>query len=271
VRHLRGAKGTKVIIKIARSGDKEPRSFTLERDQIKVSSIKGTRMLDDKVGYIRITQFTDPTSKDLETALQKLRDQKMQAFILDLRNNPGGLLNAAIGVCEKFLKKGQVIVITKGRSALTNQGPIKALGTGQYLDIPMAILVNGGSASASEIVAGGLRDNRRAVLVGELTFGKASVQSILNLDEGALRLTTAHYYTPSERAIHDKGIEPDIVVPMTPEEMHKALLRRARAESPELYPEPAPEGVTNAVDRQLDRAIDLLHGILVFRTRQTDG
>lgn len=268
VKHLRGAKGTRVTITVIRAGSKEPIKFTLERDLIKVTSVKGTCMLDEQIGYVRITQFSDPTAKEVEDALQKLHGQHMRALIIDLRNNPGGLLNAAIAVCEKFLAKGSVIVITKGRSTLTNQGAVKANGTGLYTTLPLAILINGGSASAAEIVAGALRDNRRAVLVGELTFGKASVQTILNLDEGALRLTTAHYFTPSEKAIHEKGIEPDIVVPMTPDEWYKVLQKRGRIENPALYSEPATEQVLQAVDRQLERAKDMLHGILIFNARQ---
>ena len=141
-------------------------------------------------------------------------------------------------------------------------------GKGRYTDFPMVVLVNGGSASAAEIVAGALHDNKRAILVGETTFGKASVQSILPLDEGALRLTTAHYYTPNENAIHEKGITPDILVSMTPEEWQRAMVKRSREENPEFYSTPASEAVTNAADRQLDRSIDLLKGILLFKSRK---
>ena len=170
------------------------------------------------IGYVRLTQFGEKTSDELDSALKKLTDQGMKALILDLRENPGGLLEQAGQVCEKFLPRGQLIVSTEGRGATTHSD-IRAQGHGKRIDLPLVVLVNGDSASASEIVAGCLQDLQpitHAIVVGEQTFGKGSVQSILPLADGsALRLTTAHYYTPSHKVIHQHGITPDIVVAMS--------------------------------------------------------
>lgn len=265
---LRGEKGTAVTLKILRPTEKELREFKLTREVIHVSSVKGARILDDGIAYIRIVQFSEPTAKALDEALQKLSTNGMKALVLDLRNNPGGLLTSAIEVSERFLKKGDPIVLTKGRGGVQKQDVARARLARSYTGFPMAILVNEDSASASEIVAGALQDHKRAILVGERTFGKASVQSVFQLDDGsALRLTTAKYYTPSERVIHEKGIEPDIVVPMTPDEWQKAQLSRARAENPGMAAGAGRDDATDAPDRQLERAIDLLKGILVFEHR----
>src|SRR5262249_13627810 len=163
---------------------------------------------ENKIGYIRIVQFGEKTSDDLETALQKLTSQHMQALILDLRWNPGGLLDQAVEVCQKFLPRGQLVVSTEGRS--TNQR-FSARGHDELNTMPVVVLVNLGSASASEIVAGCLQDLHRAIILGEKTFGKGSVQSIIPLKGGAaLRLTTAKYFTPSHKVIHEVGISPNV-------------------------------------------------------------
>ncbi len=268
---LRGEKGTSVTLKILRQTEKELREFQLMREVIRVSSVKGTRILGDGIGYIRITQFSEPTAKALDEALQKLTTNGLHALVLDLRNNPGGLLTSAIEVSERFLKKGDMVVFTRGRGGVQKQDAARARLARSHTGFPMAILVNEGSASASEIVAGALQDHKRAILVGERTFGKASVQSVFQLEDGsALRLTTAKYYTPSERVIHDKGIEPDIVVPMAPDEWQKVQVTRARAENPGMPRDPAQptEAAEGTPDRQLERAVDLLKGILIFEHQQ---
>src|SRR6266404_4312009 len=191
----------------------------------------------------------------------------MQALVLDLRWNPGGLLDQAVDVCEKFLPRGELVVTTEGRNSGQNSTR-KAMGRGDELhNMPMVILVNLGSASASEIVAGCLQDWKRAIILGEKTFGKGSVQSILPLQDGsALRLTTAKYYTPSHKVIHEEGITPDIVVPLTLEEDRAIQLRRAPG-GLETLNEKDREQLLQEHDPQLERAMDLLKGITLFTER----
>ena len=211
-------------------------------------------------------QFGEKTSSDLEAALRKLRKQGMQGLVLDLRWNPGGLLEQAVDVCEKFLPGGELVVTTEGRNP-AQSSTRKATARDELPNIPIVILVNLGSASASEIVAGCLQDHKRAIVLGERTFGKGSVQSILPLQDGsALRLTTAKYYTPSHRVIHEQGISPDIVVPMTDEEDRDIQLQRAPG-GLESLTEQERQRVAQAHDPQLDRAMDLLKGITLFTQR----
>ncbi|NCC51757.1 MAG: S41 family peptidase [Spartobacteria bacterium] len=265
VKTLRGEPGTEVIIKILRPDTKEVKDVTIERAVIEVSSVKDAKMIDDGIGYIRLTQFNEPTAAALEEALSTLTEEEMRGLVIDLRNNPGGLLSAAVDVSGKFLKRGEEIVSTRSRNPKDVQ-VFKSRGRTHYPDLPMVILVNGGSASASEIFAGALQDHKRAILLGEKTFGKGSVQSVLPMEDGsAIRLTTAKYYTPSQRVIHEKGIEPDIVVPMPPEDWHKLMVERARPENagPPERDEAEPAKV---VDVQLERAVDVLKGIMLFQT-----
>ena len=196
-----------------------------------------------------------------------MKGHGMQALVLDLRWNPGGLLDQAVDVCEKFLPRGELVVTTEGRNSAQNSTR-KATGHGDELhNMPMVILVNLGSASASEIVAGCLQDWKRAIILGEKTFGKGSVQSILPLQDGsALRLTTAKYYTPSHKVIHEEGISPDILVPVTDEEERDILLKRTPG-GIESLDEKDRERVVNAHDPQLERAMDLLKGITLFTER----
>jgi carboxyl-terminal processing protease len=195
----------------------------------------------------------------------ELKGKGLEALILDLRNNPGGLLSSAIDISEKFLKRGELIVFTKGREGRKGRR-YTAKGRHRYLDFPMVILVNGGSASASEIVSGALQDHNRAILVGDKTFGKGSVQSVLPLGDGsAIRLTTAKYYTPSEKVIHERGIEPDIVAPMSPDDWRKLLVKKSRPEGYEL--EEGEESYEEIEDVQLNRAIDVLKGIMIFEAK----
>jgi carboxyl-terminal processing protease len=222
---------------------------------------------DNKIGYIRLVLFGEKTSADLEAAIKKLKSQGMQALVLDLRWNPGGLLEQAVDVCEKFLPRGSLVVTTEGRNP-SQTSVRKARGSGDELkSMPMVVLVNLGSASASEIVAGCLQDTKRAIVLGEKTFGKGSVQSILPLADGsALRLTTAKYYTPSHKVIHEEGITPDILVPMTEEQDRDIQLKQAPGGVQSLD-EKDRERVLSARDPQLDRAMDLLKGITLFTQR----
>jgi len=213
VQKMRGPKGSKVNLTIQRDGTPDPLQFTLVRDTIKIESVK-SKVLEN-IGYVRLTQFQESTGRDLSKVLKQFKEQKLQSTILDLRNNPGGLLTAAVEVSEQFLPGGKLVVYTKGRESKKDEWIAK--GKDQMDDSPMIILVNEGSASASEIVAGALQDYGRAVIVGTTSFGKGSVQTILPLGDGSgLRLTTAKYYTPKGRSIQSTGITPDIVVKSQP-------------------------------------------------------
>jgi carboxyl-terminal processing protease len=201
VKKLKGPKGTTVHIKIIRVGIKEPIPLTIIRAAIPTNSITNVLMLKPGVGYVRIKDFTSTTVRELDEAVEKLQEQGMQKLILDLRQNPGGLLDAAVGVADHFLDKGQMIVYTKGRTPDSAQDYV-APGKHDHLSVPLIVLVNRGSASASEIVAGAIQDHDRGLVVGETSWGKGLVQSVYTLQYGAgLALTTSKYYTPSGRNI----------------------------------------------------------------------
>ena len=276
VKMLRGDPGTDVTISMMRPSSGQVKDYTLSRAIINVDMVKDINgkkefpLGENKIGYIRLTQFGERTSDDLETALSKLKAQGMQGLILDLRWNPGGLLDQAVEVCEKFLPRGQLIVSTEGRNA-NQDSRHRAAGHGDELHgMPVVLLVNLGSASASEIVAGCLQDLHRAIILGEKTFGKGSVQSIIPLDDGsALRLTTAKYYTPSHKVIHEVGITPNIVVPTTDEEDRDIRLQLTPGGLESLEPSER-EHVKTAHDPQLERAEDLLKGIMLY-TDRTSG
>lgn len=220
VHKMRGPKGTKVSLTIQRDGVPDPLIFTLIRDIIKIESVK-SKVIDKSLAYVRLTQFQESTAKDLNKALKQFREQKLQGTILDLRNNPGGLLTAAVDVSEQFLAPGKLIVYIKGRDGRKDEYVSRSKETPD--ESPMIVLVNEGSASASEIVAGAMQDWGRAVIIGTTTFGKGSVQTILPLADGSgLRLTTAKYYTPKGRSIQSTGIAPDIVVKPKPQVVAKA-------------------------------------------------
>ena len=277
VKTLRGEPDTEVTVTILRPSSGKISELKLKRAIIKVDMVKdinGKREFplgENKIGYIRLVQFGEKTSDDLEDALKKLKTQGMESLILDLRGNPGGLLDQAVAVCEKFLPRGELVVTTEGRNA-AQTSKRRATGRGDELhNMPIVILVNLGSASASEIVAGCLQDLKRAVILGEKTFGKGSVQSILPLQDGsALRLTTAKYYTPSHKVIHEEGITPDIIVPMSDDEERDIALKRSPG-GIEFLEEKDRERVKNARDVQFDRAMDLLKGITLYTHRASAG
>jgi carboxyl-terminal processing protease len=270
VKLLRGDPGTQVTVTLQRPSSGLTRDLTLTRAIINVSMIKDVNgqkefpLGADKVGYIRVTQFGNKTDDKLEAALDKLKAQGMKALILDLRWNPGGLLDQAVEVCGRFLPRGQLVVTTEGRDSSQN-AIRRAEGHGDELNgMPVVVLVNLGSASASEIVAGCLQDLHRAIILGGKTFGKGSVQSIFPLDDGsALKLTTAKYYTPSHKVIQEHGITPDIVVPMSDEEEAALIFKRAPGGLESLRPEDRVR-VENIQDAQLERAEDLIKGILLY-------
>jgi carboxyl-terminal processing protease len=212
VKRMRGKPGSKITISIAREGWSEPKDFFITREQIRVQSVRANQ-LEPGIEYIKLRQFQEQTANDLETSLDKyVKDGKIQGLVLDLRNNPGGLLTSAVEVTEKFLESGKLVVYTEGRVRNQNMR-FSSNAKRVFTDFPIVVLVNQGSASASEIVAGALQDWGRAVVIGTQSFGKGSVQTIIPLSDGSgLRLTTAKYFTPKGRSIHGKGITPDIIV-----------------------------------------------------------
>ena len=278
VQMMRGPKGTAVTLTIYRESEPEPLTFTLIRDVIRIKSVKH-KIIEPGIGYIHLTQFQEHTAKDLRAAITALLDEKIHSLILDLRNNPGGLLKSAQQVSEQFLESGQLIVSIKSRNG--EETKYIANSVSRLDGIPIVVLVNEGSASASEIVAGALQDWKRAVVVGTQTFGKGSVQTILPLSDGsALRLTTAKYYTPSGRSIQNTGIDPDIVVrPEIVKEVADSPIVREKDLARHLPDEgegdnlssPAPPGApgdrgkTAPQDAQLRKAIDLLKGWRIFK------
>jgi carboxyl-terminal processing protease len=275
---MRGPKGTDVTITIMREGWKETKDFKITRDIIQIKSVKA-RLIDDEIGYVKITQFQEKTGEELSSALNEIGVEKMKSIILDLRNNPGGLLNSAVDVSSRFLDAGKLVVYIKDRAGEKNEYRTYA-GDSAYKEQPMIVLVNQGSASASEIVAGCLKDWNRAVVLGLQTFGKGSVQSVIPLSDGsAIRLTTARYYTPRGTTIQTTGIKPDIEVkleakngekehPVIREKDLKGHLENEREGDMKKgteTEETAPMGVSEEDDTQLRRAVELLKTWRVFK------
>ncbi|MDP8212561.1 MAG: S41 family peptidase [Candidatus Zapsychrus exili] len=212
VKKLRGDPGTEVNITVLREKPFELLEISIIREIIHIQDVKNTQILKDGVGYIRLVEFREDSAKEFRKALDELKEAGADSLILDLRNNPGGLLNVAIKITEEFVPEGQTIVSTKGRRLSQNTLTIST-NKNHLIDWPIVVLINAGSASGSEILAGALKDNKLAVIVGTKSFGKGSVQSVIPLPDGSgLRLTTSKYFTPSGESIHEKGIEPDIVV-----------------------------------------------------------
>lgn len=292
VKKMRGVPGTSVTITVDRDEFKEPKDFTIVRDVIKIKSVK-SRVIDNAIGYVRITQFQEHTDEEFKRALTEMwaGNPSLKGLVLDLRNNPGGLLDQAVLVTGSFLEKGKLVVYTKGRKA-NNNVEYKVRGNGGRTAFPMVVLVNHGSASASEIVAGALQDWGRAVILGVDTFGKGSVQTVVPLEDGSgLRLTTAKYYTPKGRSIQNTGIKPDIIVPAATIQVKKApeghlakekdlenhLANESEAPAAPAAP-PAPgdepedevglEVMSDEEDFQLQRALDLLKTWDIFHQNQ---
>jgi carboxyl-terminal processing protease len=256
VKRMRGRPGSKVTISVVREGWNEPKDFDIVREQIRVQSVK-TVELGDGIEYLKLRQFQEQSPHDLEAALEKFAKNGMKSLILDLRNNPGGLLTAAVEVSEKFIDDGKLVVYTEGRVRNQNMR-FSAHAKRGYAQMPMVVLVNQGSASASEIVAGALQDWGRATVVGTQTFGKGSVQTIIPLSDGSgLRLTTAKYFTPKGRSIHGKGITPDVVV------------EAPKEPTPKERPLPSADPLEDMKkDVQLQKAIEV---IKTLRTAKSQG
>jgi carboxyl-terminal processing protease len=268
---LRGDPGQQVTLTIYRASSKQTKDYSLLREIIKVASVKDAKILDEsltggfKLGYVRITQFNEPTAQELNRKLSELQTQGMQALIVDLRYNPGGLLTSAVDVCALFLPPKTLVAYTEGRDASQRREYFTDKNTKQRENFPIVLLVNNGSASGAEIVAGALKDLNRAILVGETTFGKGSVQSVIQLPDGsALRLTTAKYYTPGKQVINEKGVTPNIKASLTSDQERALLLKRRDAP---LSPDEQ-KFVGEQKDPQFDRAIDALKGVMIYNQNE---
>ena len=284
VKRMRGPAGTDVTISIIREGFLEPQDFTITREVIHIKSVKYKSLEEGTIGYIRLSQFQEDSGREFSKALVTLEEgeKPLEGLVLDLRNNPGGLLDQAVKISDEFLEEG-LIVYTQGKlegqqmkfTAQPNQDPH---------DYPIIVLVNGGSASGSEIVAGALQDHNRAVILGTTTFGKGSVQTIIPLEDGSgLRLTTARYYTPSGRSIQATGIVPDVIVKNQtvhpPEEKKKLRMIKEKDLKGHFEPEDATEETATAEDAaaeepedpQLDRAVQLLKSWHIFKKSETEN
>jgi len=254
VKLMRGRPGTKVKMTLNRPGAASPISLELERAIIPLQSVVDATVLPEtNIGFVRLTQFMEPTAASLETVLRDFAAKNVAALIVDLRRNPGGLLGSAVDVCSFFLPPNELVVSVEGRDEKKEE---RSRGGYKFpREKPLLLLIDGGSASASEIVAGCLRDSKRAILLGEKTFGKGRVQNVIELEDGsALKLTIAMYYTPSRRVIDEHGIQPDIVEPLTREAM------AAMAQSD--------QNVDPATDPQLRRAIEVLSSYNVLRAKK---
>ncbi|MDI1313772.1 S41 family peptidase [Prosthecobacter sp.] len=266
---LKGKAGDEVRLTIRRPGTKQFLEFKVKHETLAETSVHDPMLLASKmagaykIGYARISQYNQPTPRELSKALDLLEKEGMQAFVLDLRNNPGGLVDSSVAVCGEFLPEGTVVVTTEGRVASQNPPPFRTPSRNgrEPRKYPIAVLINQGSASASELTAGALQDLKRAIIVGTTSFGKGSVQTILPMKNGAaMRLTTAKYYTPSHRTIHEAGVEPNIISALTSEEE----LRIAKWRASHGTGEAAALELASLGDKQLERAVDSLKGVLVF-------
>lgn len=279
---LRGAPGTKVKLTVLRGPDDggdgpwTSHEFSLSREEVKIDSVDHW-MLEDKIGYVRITEFSAKTSDDMLDALNDLKKQGATSLILDLRNNPGGLLSAAVDVASYFLGDNKLIVYTQGRKPDSRQ-EFRAGATAPFPDIPLIVLINGGSASGSEIVTGALQDQKRALVMGMRSYGKASVQSVIPLSDGSgLRLTIAHYYTPSGRSIQRNeknktgGIMPDIVVPVPRDVEAKLYNQWDMVYAKDKRPHSVVPKADRVPDETLERAEELLKARDVLGTLKGKG
>ena len=269
VKKLRGNPGTKVTITVARESAKEPIDFTLTREIIKIETIMG-KMLESNIGYIKLSEFNANSERDLSKKLAELSKLGMKSLIFDLRNNPGGLLDIAVDVCREFIGDSKTIVYTQGRRAESRRD-YYAKAKAPYQSLPMIVLVNRGSASGSEIVAGAVQDLKRGLIVGTTTFGKGSVQSVFPINDGyGLRLTTAKYYTPAGRSIHRDektgigGVTPDVMITVPPETEVKLYSQAEELYAPGKEPESMVKKQDRVEDTVLQRSIELMKAREIF-------
>lgn len=292
VKKLRGKPGTKVSLTILREGESELKDYSLSRAVIKIQSVREAKIIEDKIGYVRLSDFSENSARDLEQSLGKLKQEGMDSIVLDLRNNPGGLLDISVSVTSLFIKDRDLVVSIKGRISSQNQ-EYRSKEDGMAKDLPMVVLINEGSASASEIVAGAIQDYHRGVIIGTKSHGKGSVQTIFPLKDGsALRLTTSKYFTPSGRTIHGHGIDPDVLVPFERpveekkedkgEQAQELFDKLEEKAAPPVDEQPAVENdkagkesakkngkeASKKLDNQLARAVDLLKGIKVYQRQE---
>ncbi len=299
VKLLRGKPGTDVRLTIMRESEKNFKEVTITRDIIEIKAVRKAMLLKDNIGYIKLSDFSEKTKSDLDRALEKLAKDGMDSLIFDLRNNPGGLLISSVETVSEFLPTGKLIVYTKGREKNQNI-EYRSTGKTKFKDIPLIVMINGGSASASEIVAGAIQDHKRGIILGTKSFGKGSVQTVIPMRDGsALRLTTAKYYTPSGRTINEKGIIPDVTVKAEPPREKKLakkeknifdkIERKSKKNNKdnkgkkmpngiETEDEPIPEGSIEEKgdeeeefirdDNQLRAAINLMNGIKIYKALQ---
>ena len=264
VKRMRGKPGEVVNLTVLRDSENKILDFKITRDIIKIKDIKQARILEDGIGYIRVTEFRENTLIELNNALSNLSKQNMSALIIDLRNNPGGLLDVAVKIAGRFIPPDKMIAYTKGRKKDQNL-EFFSDSKNAILDLPLVILINEGSASGSEIVAGVLQDYKRAILIGNTSFGKGSVQTIIPLGDGsALRLTTSHYFTPSGKIIHGKGVTPDILVKIKEDNNSKdETIKENGAENKKNVPLKDTFEYKN--DPQIMRAIETLRAIELYK------
>lgn len=268
ISRLRGRPGTQVTVRLFRPSMQRDVEFRLEREIIRIDSVREARVLPGGIGYLQLVQFSERTGEEFRDALGRLRADGLRGLILDLRNNPGGVLDAAVDVAEPFFPAGELIVYTQGRSP-RNREEFRSRSRRLPFDEPVVVLINAGTASAAEIVAGALKDTGRAVLVGERSFGKGSVQSIFPLKNGeGLRLTTARYYTPSGITIHQKGIDPQVQIVMTPEEDARLRLQRSRSDVTDPAEFRERFGFAPVEDRQLATGLEVMQGLLAWDRKQ---
>jgi len=269
VKKMRGTPGEAVNLTILRESEKKVLEFKVIRDVIKIKDIKDARVLEGGIGYIRLVEFRENTPVEFRTAWEKLKKQGANALILDLRNNPGGLLESAVSVTEEFVEDGKKIVYTKGRKKEQN---LEFVSKNKKADLgsPMVVLINDGSASGSEIFAGALQDYKRAIIIGIKSFGKGSVQTVIPLSDGsALRLTTSKYFTPSGKLIHGNGVMPDIVV-------EEGKIELVNKEDPfgiqDLKDKPNDAKIDKQFDyksdNQLMRAVDVLKAVKIYEGKK---
>lgn len=267
VARLRGKPKTKVALGLFRPATQENINVTLVREIIKIESVRDVRVIGEGVGYVQLTDFSEHTGEQFGRALDRLLREGARSLIIDLRNNPGGLLDAAVAVAEPFFNKGELIVYTKGRTREDHE-EYRAELDGERVSVPVVVLINAGSASAAEIVTGALKDTGRAVIVGERSFGKGSVQSVFKLENGeGLRLTTGRYFTPGGATIHENGIAPHVEVVMTPDEDNKLARQRTRYDITDPVEFQKRFGFEPVVDRQLDTALALLRAMRLLDQR----
>jgi carboxyl-terminal processing protease len=267
VERLRGKPKTPVSLRLFRPSKQLTLNLTLVREIIRVDSVRDVRLLPGNVGYIQLTEFSEHTADQFVRALDQLQRDGMTSLVIDVRNNPGGLLDAAVEVAEPFFKRGELIVYTQGRKA-SDRDEYRAMSSRRPLTLPIAVLINAGSASAAEVLTGALKDTGRAVVVGERSFGKGSVQSVFKLSDGeGLRLTTARYYTPSGVSIHEKGISPHVEVIMSAEDDNKLARQQARSDITDPREFKERFGFEPIEDRQLQAALDVLKGLRLLDQR----